>query len=100
MNAFVDKIISGHDLTFNLEFQRDEESGWFVVHVVELPGCVSQGATMEEAKAIIANALESYMEVLLEAAIQTQARTASPSEPPPTGDTAKMVVRSKFEVRA
>jgi hypothetical protein len=43
MNALVDKIISGHDLTFSLEFQRDEESGWFVVHVVELPGCVSQG---------------------------------------------------------
>jgi predicted RNase H-like HicB family nuclease len=42
-----------------LEFQRDEESGWFVVHVVELPGCVSQGATIGEAKANIANALEA-----------------------------------------
>jgi predicted RNase H-like HicB family nuclease len=63
-NATVDKIITGHDLTFNLQFQRDEESGWFVVHVVELPGCVSQGATMEEAKLNIANALESYIEVL------------------------------------
>ncbi len=66
MSAFVDRIISGHDLTFNLEFQRDEESGWFVVHVVELPGCVSQGATMDEAKANIADALELSMEVLLE----------------------------------
>jgi predicted RNase H-like HicB family nuclease len=73
MNALVDKIISGHDLTFNLEFQRDEESGWLVVHVVELPGCVSQGATIDEAKANIANALESYMEVLLETAIRNQA---------------------------
>jgi predicted RNase H-like HicB family nuclease len=70
MNAIVDKIITGHDLKFNLEFQCDEESGWIVVHVVELPGCVSQGATIEDAKVNIANALESYMEVLLETAIR------------------------------
>ena len=63
----------GCDLTFNLEFQRDEESGWFVAHVVELPGCVSQGATIEEAKANIANALEAYIGVLLETAIRNQA---------------------------
>jgi predicted RNase H-like HicB family nuclease len=63
-DATVDNIITGHDLTFNLQFQRDEESGWFVVHVVELPGCVSQGATIEDAKSNIANALELYMEVL------------------------------------
>src|SRR5580700_2766723 len=63
MSAFVDNIVSGRDLTFNLEFQRDEESGWLAVHVVELPGCVSQGATIEEAKTNIANALEMYMAV-------------------------------------
>jgi hypothetical protein len=40
MNAIVDEIITGHDLTFNLEFQRDEESEWFVFHVVELPAAV------------------------------------------------------------
>ena len=71
-NAAVDKIITGQDLTFNLSFERDEESGWFTVHVVELPGCVSQGATMAEAKLEIANALELYMEVLLEDAIRNQ----------------------------
>jgi predicted RNase H-like HicB family nuclease len=38
------------------------------VNVVELRGCVSQGATIDEAKANIANVLESYMEVLLETA--------------------------------
>ena len=49
MGTFVDQLVSDHDIKFNLEFQRDEESGWFAVHVVELPGCVSQGATIEEA---------------------------------------------------
>lgn len=41
--------------------------------MVELPGCVSQGATIEEAKANIANALELYMEVLIETAVRNQA---------------------------
>jgi len=101
MSAFVDKIITGHDLTFNLEFQRDEESGWFAVQVVELPGCVSQGATMQEAKANIANALELYMEVLLETAIGNQTRPeASLSVKPLVNETAKLLVRPRFEVRA
>jgi predicted RNase H-like HicB family nuclease len=99
MNAIVDKTITGHDFTFNLEFQCDEESGWIVVHIVELPGCVSQGATIEEAKANIANALESYMEVLLETAIRNQAARET-SLDAPVSETAIMLVRPKFEVRA
>ena len=70
-------------------------------HVVELPGCVSQGATVEEAKANIANALESYMEVLLERAIRNQAtREAIFSVESPVSETAKLFVRPRFEVRA
>jgi len=64
-NPLVQKVVTGQDLTFHLQFEPDPESGWFVVHVVELPGCISQGATIAEAKANIANELESYMEVLL-----------------------------------
>jgi predicted RNase H-like HicB family nuclease len=99
MNAIVDKIIAGHDLRFNLEFQCDEESGWIVVHVVELPGCVSQGATIEEAKANVANALESYLDVLLETAIRNQAPQGK-SLDAPVGETSVMLVRPRFEVRA
>ena len=101
MSAFLDTIISGNDLTFNLEFERDPESGWTIVHVVELPGCVSQGRTIEEAKVNIANALESYLEVLLETAIKDQ---FTGEAPPPVkssvDDTAKVLVRPRFEVRA
>src|ERR1700730_192006 len=98
MNAIVDTIIAGHDLKKKLEFQCEEESGWIVVHVIELPGCVSQGATVEEAKANIANALESYMEVLLETAIRNQAARGK-SLDALVGKTAIMLVRPKFEVR-
>jgi predicted RNase H-like HicB family nuclease len=96
----VDKLITGQDLTFNLSFLRDEESGWFTVHVVELPGCVSQGETVEEAKANIANALELYMEVLLENAVRKQAARMASVSVEPLSETAKMLVRPKFEVRA
>ena len=85
----------------NLEFQRDEESGWLVVHVVELPGCVSQGATIGEARVNIANALEAYMEVLLETAILNEATPqGSLTADPSVVETAKILVRPKFEVRA
>ena|SRR5258708_1779546 len=101
MNAIADKIISRNDLTFNLEIQSDEESGWYVAHVVELPGCVSQGATIAEAKANIANALESYLEVLLETAIRNQAaREGSLAVESREGETAKLLVRPRFEVHA
>ncbi len=60
------------DLTLNLEFQKDDESGWFTVHVVELPGCVSQGATVDEARANIADAQAAYLEVVREAALDGQ----------------------------
>ncbi len=96
MSALVDKIVTGNDLTFHLRFERDEESGWFVVHVIELPGCVSQGATLDEAKANIADAVEAYMEVLLETAIQRQNSAASST----VGELEEMRVRPHFEVRA
>jgi predicted RNase H-like HicB family nuclease len=101
MNAYADKISSGSDLTFNLEIQCDEESGWYVAHVVELPGCVSEGATIAEAKANIANALESYLEILFENAIRNQAaREGLLSVESPEGETAKLLVRPRFEVHA
>ena len=101
MGTLVDKIVPGHDLTFNLEFQRDDESGWFVLHVVEPPGCVSQGATIDEAKTNLANALESYMEVLLETAIRSQAtQPVSVSIESSVSETAKILLRPKFEIRA
>ena len=88
------------DLTFNLEFQKDEESGWFTVHVVELPGCVSQGATVDEARANIADALSTYLDVVFESALRGQ-----PSPQPLPAPAAQPItygqlsVHPRFEVR-
>lgn len=43
----------------------DQESG-FTIKVAELPGCMSQGETVEEAYAMIRDALEAWLSVALE----------------------------------
>ena len=40
------------------------EDGWFVVTVPGLPGCVTQGKTIEEATINAKEAIEAYLESL------------------------------------
>lgn len=42
------------------------EDGYWVAEVPSLPGCISQGATRDEALANIKEAIELYIEVLTE----------------------------------
>lgn len=49
-------------LQFTVILERDED-GFFVVECPTLPGCVSQGATEEEALANIQEAIELWLEV-------------------------------------
>jgi antitoxin HicB len=53
------------NLPYRIELQRDPEGGWFV-QVKELPGCMSQGETPEEAIAMIQDAMRGWIEVWLE----------------------------------
>ncbi len=53
------------NLPYRIELQRDPEGGWFV-QVKELPGCMSQGETPEEAIAMIQDAMRGWIEVSLE----------------------------------
>jgi antitoxin HicB len=48
---------------FEVVLQPEDEGG-FSVFVPGLPGCVSQGATREEALAMIKEAIEGYLESL------------------------------------
>lgn len=45
---------------------EQQEEGGYTVYVPTLPGCVSQGKTMEEALANIKEAIEVYLESLKE----------------------------------
>jgi predicted RNase H-like HicB family nuclease len=43
---------------------EEEEEGGYSVHCPELPGCHSQGETVEEALANVREAIECYLESL------------------------------------
>ena len=44
----------------------DEEAGGYTVEVPSLPGCISEGDTRDEALANIREAIELYIDVLIE----------------------------------
>lgn len=48
-------------LEYNAMFTAEEEGG-YSVYVPDLPGCISQGETFEEAKKNIREAIELYLE--------------------------------------
>jgi predicted RNase H-like HicB family nuclease/DNA-binding transcriptional MerR regulator len=47
--------------TFTVTIEQDPEDGWWVGLVDELPGCGSQGATLEELRDMVADAIRSYL---------------------------------------
>ncbi|MCY4463991.1 MAG: type II toxin-antitoxin system HicB family antitoxin [Chloroflexi bacterium] len=54
--------------TYNLQFIRDWDGGkpYFFVEVLEMPGCHSDGETIEEARENVQSALVDYIYFLLE----------------------------------
>jgi len=62
----MDKTINYYlGLPYTIELKPDPEAGWFV-RVKELPGCMSQGDTAEEALEMIRDAMKLWLEVSLE----------------------------------
>ena len=51
--------------TYTVEIEKGED-GHFVVSVPSLPGCFSQGNSMEEAVAMAQDAIRGYLQVLTE----------------------------------
>lgn len=58
-------MLKGKILTYTAVFQPAAEGG-FVVYVPALPGLVTQGESLEEAKQMAADAIEGYLGVLKE----------------------------------
>jgi antitoxin HicB len=50
-------------MKFRVIIEQDED-GVFVAHCPALPGCISQGATRQEAQANIKEAITGYLESL------------------------------------
>ena len=51
--------------SYTVIFQPAEEGG-FMASIPELPGCLSQGETLEEARLNIRDAIQGYLSVLKE----------------------------------
>jgi len=56
-------------LPYTTESVPDPTGGWFV-SVRELPGCISQGDTQEEALDMIRDAMEAWLAVALEEGVE------------------------------
>ncbi len=52
-------------MTFTVTIERDEDGAW-VIECPAIPGCVSQGATREEAIANVKDAIKLCLEVRAE----------------------------------
>ena len=50
-------------MKFRIIIEQDED-GYFVAECPNLPGCVSQGKTLQDAKENIREAIEGYLESL------------------------------------
>ena len=52
-----------------------DETGYYVAEVPALPGCVSQGKTIQEARANIREAIAGWVAVMNKRALQSHSRT-------------------------
>jgi predicted RNase H-like HicB family nuclease len=57
--------MSNNNLQYTIIIQAAEEGG-YVAFAPSLPGCMSQGETLDEAKKNIIDAIVGYLDVLLE----------------------------------
>lgn len=62
--------ISAGNVRLNIVFRKAEIDGGYIAECLELPGCMSQGDTEDEAKTNIVDAIESCISVLVEDAIR------------------------------
>jgi len=61
-------------MVFKIVVEKDE-TGYYVAEVPALPGCVTQGRTIEEVKKNIKEAIEGWLEVMNDKVKKTDAQT-------------------------
>ena len=72
--------ITTHEYTYAAVFEPVEEGG-FVVSFPSFPGMVTQGETLEEARAMAADLLAGYLELMRERGTRLPASDASTIAP-------------------
>lgn len=59
-----EETIRTEEYTYTVIFEPDQEAGGYVVTCPALPGLVTEGDTLEEARAMAADAIRGYLESL------------------------------------
>jgi predicted RNase H-like HicB family nuclease len=62
------------DMSFTLVFREVPEEKIFVAECLEIPGCVSEGDTLEEAEANIRDAVRACLSVMFEDCVRDAVR--------------------------
>lgn len=70
-----ERPVTVEEYTYTVVFEPDEEAGGYVVTCPALPGLVTEGDTLDEARAMAADAIRGYLESL-----------AKDGLPPPPGE--------------
>jgi predicted RNase H-like HicB family nuclease len=70
---------SSPDMTFTLVFREVPEEKVVVAECLEIPGCVSEGETLEEAEVNIRDAVRACLSVMFEDCVRDAARHRSVS---------------------
>ena len=76
----------------------DDEDGWVTVYCPELPGCVSQGKGIAEARANIQEAIEGFMEMMVEDIIVDNRKKAGELDGENSGDAIEDSVEIHFSL--
>ncbi len=58
--------VAVEEYTYTVVFEPDEDAGGYVATCPALPGLVTEGDTLEEARAMAADAIAGYLELLRE----------------------------------
>ena len=74
---FVKGESNSQDMTLTLVFREVPEEKIFVAECLELPGCVSEGDTLEEAEVNIRDAVRACLSVIFEDCVRDAARRRS-----------------------
>ena len=82
-------------MKLRIMFEPDERD-WIHVWCPDLPGCHSQGKTIEEAKANIKEAIEGFLEVMAEDIIAENRKKADQVNGAYTSDTSEDSVETRF----
>ena len=77
VEEFVEGEASSPGMTFTLVFREVPEEKVFVAECLELPGCVSEGDTLEEAEANIRDAVRACLSVIFEDSVRDAANHRS-----------------------